>query len=138
MTTVITKLNSPISVLISYECGSVLSERDAGMLDYCQQLGEVYVGYVDGDLICCWGIIPPSYLSTQAYIWMWASGKVPHQLLFIRHSVKQVRQFLSRYETLTGHCKLSEGSAQRWLHWLGAEFGPPADGLRPFVINRST
>lgn len=133
MTTIVRRQYDPISDLI----GPLLTEREAEMLDYCQTLGEVYVGYVDGELVCCWGLIPPSFLSTQAYIWMWSSGKISHQFLFIRHSQLQVRKFLERYDTITGQCRINAYSAQRWLRWLGAEFNEPQGDLRPFVINRS-
>ena len=133
MTTVVTRLHDPISSLI----GPLLTEREADMLDYCQTLGEVYVGYVDGDLVCCWGLIPPSFLSTQAYIWMWSSGPITHQFLFLRHSQLQVKKFLQRYDSIVGQCRINAHTAQRWLRWLGAEFDLPEDGLRRFVINRS-
>ncbi|SRR6266852_3901821 len=138
MTTIIKKLDESLSEMIFQDCGPILSQRENEMLDYCQRLGEVYIGYVDGDLVCCWGLIPPSFLSNQAYIWMWASGSVPHQFLFVRHSQRQVKKFLERYDSIVGQCKLNAHSAQRWLKWLGAEFGDPRDGTRPFVINRST
>ncbi len=137
MTTIVSKLEGPLSEIILAEYGRMLSDREAEMLDHCQRLGEVWVGYVDGHFVCCWGLIPPSFLSNQAYIWMWAHKNLPHQLVFIRHSQIQVKKFLSRYASITGHCKTNNASAQRWLRWLGAEFDMPDGDLRTFVINRS-
>ncbi len=137
MTTIISKLEGPLSEIILAEFGKILSDHEMEILDQSQSLGEVWVGYVDGHFVCCWGLIPPSFLSNQAYIWMWASEKVPHQFLFVRHSQLQMNKFLERYDSIVGQCSLENGSAQRWLHWLGAEFEPPVNGLRPFVINRS-
>jgi len=137
MTTIVSKLEGPLSQIILAEYGKVLSERETEMLDHCQKLGEVWIGYVDGHFVCCWGLIPPSFLSNQAYIWMWALESVPHQFLFVRHSQIQVRKFLSRYASIIGHCKTGNITAHRWLHWLGAEFNEPDGDLRTFIINRS-
>ena len=137
MTTIVSKLEGPLSEIILAEYGKVLSEREVEMLDHCQKLGEVWIGYVDGHFVCCWGLIPPSFLSNQAYIWMWALESVPHQFLFVRHSQIQVRKFLRRYASIIGHCKTGNTAAHRWLRWLGAEFNEPDGDLRTFVINRS-
>ncbi len=137
MTTIVSKLEGPLSQTILAEYGKVLSEREIEMLDHCQKLGEVWIGYVDGHFVCCWGLIPPSFLSNQAYIWMWALESVPHQFLFVRHSQIQVRKFLGRYASIIGHCKTGNTGAHRWLRWLGAEFNEPDGDLRTFVINRS-
>jgi len=105
MTTIVSKLEGPLSEIILAKYGKVLSKREIEMLDHCQKLGEVWIGYVDGHFVCCWGLIPPSFLSNQAYIWMWALESVPHQFLFVRHSQIQVRKFLRRYASITGTAK---------------------------------
>ncbi len=137
MTTIVSKLEGPLSEIILVEYGKMLTENEAQILDHYQKLGEVWVGYVDGHFVCCWGLIPPSFLSDQAYIWMWAHKNLPHQLVFIRHSQIQVKKFLSRYNSITGHCKINNVSAQRWLKWLGAKFDEPHEGTRTFIIERS-
>jgi len=68
-------IGTTISTLIDNFCGPALSTHDANIFDYCQSLGEVYTGFVDDEFICCWGLIPPSFLSTQAYLWMWAPSR---------------------------------------------------------------
>lgn len=124
-----------ISSLISLFSGE--NPKLLYMLDYCQNLGEVYTGFIDGDFICCWGLIPPSFLSNQAYLWMWAPEPMKHQLVFIRHSQIQVQRMLTRYEKIVGDCQLTARSARRWLLWLGAEFGQPHRDLIPFTIRRA-
>lgn len=126
----------PISLFIDAICGPVLSKDDRKAMSYCQTLGEVYSGFVDGEFVCCWGLIPPTFLSNQAYLWMWAPEPIRHQFIFIRHSQLQVEKMLDRYSSIIGHCRCEARSAQRWLEWLGASFGQPKDGLMPFVIRR--
>jgi hypothetical protein len=127
--------NSPVSSLVSMFCN--LDKRQLDMFDYCQTLGQVYTGFVDGDFVCCWGLIPPSFLSNQAYLWMWAPEPMKHQFVFIRQSQIQVRKMLERYDTIVGQCIRSNGSAQRWLRWLGAEFEYPQGNLIPFTIRKT-
>jgi hypothetical protein len=126
-----------ISDLISLTYGPILQPKEADVLDYCQKMGEISMGYVDDELVCCWGLVPPSFLSTQAYLWMWcANDVVSHQFVFIRQSQLQVKKMLERYETINGHC-LVGSKAKRWLKWLGAEFSYPEDGKISFVIRRA-
>lgn len=137
MIVAVEQIHTPISALIStfYE----LPGRELDMLDYCQTLGEVWSGFIDGQFICCWGLIPPSFLSTQAYLWMWGPPKLKHQLVFIRHSQIQVRRMLERYDTIVGECLVGATSARRWLQWLGADFDQPHSdkpGLVPFTIRK--
>lgn len=129
-------VNKRISGVISLMLDGPLSQRESEVLDYCQTLGEVFTGYVDDEFVCCWGLIPPSFLSNQAYLWMWAPDTIKHQFIFIRQSQLQVEKMLEQYDSIVGHCKTSSHSAQRWLKWLGAEFGNPSDGVIPFVIHR--
>ena len=131
-------IGMPIASLISKETGVELSERDAYVLNFCQGMStELYNGYVDGDFVCCWGLVAPTVFSTQAYLWMYASDAVAkHQFLFVRRSQIIVEDMLTRYDSLTGHCVCAARSSRRWLRWLGAEFGPPQGDIVPFTIRR--
>lgn len=134
MIVVVDHLSSKLSDVIGQFY--TVDRKGLEMLDYCQSLGEAYAGFINGDLICCWGLIPPSFLSTQAYLWMWGPPKLKHQLVFIRHSQIQVQKMLERYETIVGECLIGAASARRWLQWLGADFGTPQNGLIPFTIRK--
>lgn len=125
-------IGSTVSSLV--KSFNIYNDFQLEMFDYCQTLGEVYTGYVDGEFVCCWGLIPPSWLSSQAYLWMWAPDEMKHQFTFIRQSQIQVRRMLEVYDTIVGECITTNRSAQRWLRWLGAEFGNPSDGKISFVI----
>lgn len=127
-----------LSNLISVTYGPILEVKESDIMDYCQRLGEVYAGYVDGELVCLWGLLPPSFLSMEAYLWMWcAKDMVDHQFIFIRQSQIQVKKMLDRFEVINGHCRVGSHKAVRWLRWLGAEFADyPEDGKLSFVIRR--
>lgn len=127
-------ISSPVSRLVAAFCATDKHMLD--MFDYCQTLGEVYTGFIDGEFVCCWGLIPPTFLSNQAYLWMWAPEPVKYQFTFIRRSQIQVQKMLERYEQIVGDCSANNRSAQRWLKWLGAEFEPSNGATVHFVIRR--
>lgn len=111
-----------------------LSPRDQQIFDYCAVSGEVWAGYVDGELEACWGVIPPSFMSDRAYLWL-LDLPMKHPLIVARHSREVIRALARRWD-LHGHClERAEGSC-RWLRWLGAEFDPPTKGFIPFTIRR--
>ena len=119
----------PISSFIQgLSCGPTLDEREASMMDYCHKLGQVYAGFIDDKFVCCWGLIPGSFISNQAYLWMWSQGPIAQQFTFIRRSQIQVKEMLKRYPTIIGHCKRRAVLSQRWLKWLGAEFESTSTG----------
>lgn len=113
-----------ISQLISISRGSILDPKEAGILEFCQSLSaEVWTGYVEGKLICCWGLIPPTILSNQAYLWMHCTPAVrEHQFLLVRHSQQIIEQMLERYDRIVGDCQIGASDSIHWLKWLGAEF----------------
>lgn len=92
---------------------------------------------VDGQGACIWGLIPPTLLSEQAYIWLHTTEVAEqHTFLLVRHSQRLIADMLKEYSALVGHCQVEDPRAQRWLKWLGAEFGFPGSKLIPFVIRQ--
>lgn len=132
-------VNVPISSLISLATGFNLDPKESGMLEFCQLLSaEVWSGFVDDRLICCWGLIPPTLLSNQAYLWMHSTPAIrDHQFILVRHSQRIVEKMLERYDRIIGDCRVGASDSIRWLKWLGAEFDEAnAHDCRSFVIRR--
>jgi len=102
------------------------------MFDYCAISGEVWGGWVNDELEAVWGVIPPSFLSDEAYLWLW-NLPVKHPILLARYSRKVIAVLHERWPTLHGHCYLGSSSF-RWLLWLGAEFSQPQASLVPFEL----
>ena len=109
-----------------------MSPRDQQMFDYCASAGEVWGGWVNAELEAVWGVIPPSFLSDEAYLWLW-NLPVKHPILLARYSRKVIAVLHERWPTLHGHCHLGSSSF-RWLLWLGAEFSQPQASLVPFEL----
>lgn len=127
-----------ISHLISFACGGKLDARQIDMIDWCQKMsGEVWTAWIGDDLVAVWGLIPPSLLSNQAYLWMHSTDAVKeHTFLFVRTSQRMIERMLTHYETIVGHCLAGADDSIRWVRWLGAEFGTIEGLFVPFTIRR--
>jgi hypothetical protein len=96
---------------------------------------QYLVGFADDDLVCIWGLAPPTLASDQAYLWLYTTPALKgHEFVFVRHSQRAVEEMLKTFSSIIGHCVVGADSSIRWLRWLGAEFGYPSKGLIPFVI----
>lgn len=129
---------SAVSIQPTFAFDSSLSLSEIGVLQFCQSISaEVWSGYVDGKLICCWGLIPPTLLSNQAYLWMHSTPAVrDHSFILVRHSQRIIEQVLNRYEKIIGDCRVEADDSIRWLKWLGAEFADSDGPYLSFVIRR--
>lgn len=127
-----------LSDLISTQGGLILDTKDSEIMDLCQKMsGHVRLGYVDDQLVCCWGLIPTTFLSNQAYLWLYTTPEVAaHRFLFVRHSQRQIEIMLEHYEIITGHCKITAAESIRWIKWLGGTFGEYQGDRVPFIIRK--
>lgn len=96
---------------------------------------EVRTGLVDGEVACMWGLIPPTFLSNRAWLWLLTTDIVAeHKFLFIRHSQRYIEEALREFPIIVGDTDITNKPAQRWLKWLGARFEQPVGRKIPFVI----
>ena len=95
----------------------------------------LWIGCVDDDPLCVYGLTAPTFLSDRAYLWLWTTSHFDrHVFTFIRHSQRVVEDMLRHYPTIVGHGQVGADRSLRWLRWLGAEFGTPQGQLLPFTI----
>jgi hypothetical protein len=105
--------------------------------DWWEASDKVWAGMVDGEIACLWGLAPPTFLSTSAYLWLCTTNLVEeHKFLFIRYSQRYVEQMLEIYPEIIGHTATDNLQAIRWIRWLGGEYAPPLAGYRAFTIRR--
>lgn len=107
-------------------------------MEFCVRISsEIWEGSVDGKLACVWGVILPTLLSDQVYLWMYSNELVDqHQFVFVRHSQRVCEELLKRYQAIVGHVRADAPRSIRWLKWLGAELGQ-LDGIKiPFRIRK--
>ena len=116
--------------LINYDA----LEREA--MNYALAMSAyIWVGLIDGGLACIWGLIPPTLLSNQAYLWLNTADLIKgHQFLLVRHSQLVMEEMLEEYPSICGHAIIGNDKAIRWLKWLGATFSEPQGRGLPFRI----
>lgn len=96
---------------------------------------KVWLGFKDDKVLCVWGLIAPTLLSDQAYLWIYTTEYMKeHVFGFVRHSQRAVEEMLKLYPTICGHSISGDAKSIRWLKWLGAEFHEPIDNILSFEI----
>jgi hypothetical protein len=113
-----------------------LSSQDRAAMDYCSLMSvSMWAGIIDGELAAMWGLMPPTVLSTQAYLWLYTTEALDgHEFILVRHSQLIMKEMLKEYPCICGHAVVSNYKAIRWLKWLGAKFEAPWGGGLPFRI----
>lgn len=98
---------------------------------------EIWVGIVHDKLACCWGLVTPSLLSFETYLWMYHTKVVSeHRFLVARRSQIIIENILKEYPVIYGHVRSNAEESKRWLRWLGATFEEPINGYRRFEIRK--
>lgn len=103
----------------------LLKPEDEEALRQCIRMSaECWTGLVNGEVICTWGVVPPTLMSNQAYLWLYTTERVKdHQFVLVRHSQREIEKLLQKYDSIIGCCATDAKQSRRWLEWLGATFG---------------
>ncbi len=122
--------------LISRSMGDKLTDEGRKNLAKCSDCTTtVWAGYVDEELVCIWGLVPPTLLSEMAYLWLHTTeGVKDHEFIFVRRSQRAIQEVLKMYPLIVGHCEVGSPRSVRWLKWLGAVFAQPEGKMIPFMI----
>ena len=112
--------------------------NDQKTMDFCMLMSSsIWAGFIDNVLACVWGVIPPTLLSHQAYLWLYTTDAIKgHEFLLVRHSQMVIQEILQQYPSIVGHAIIGSDKSIRWLKWLGAKFGEPQGTALPFRISR--
>lgn len=85
---------------------------------------EAYSAFVEGSLICMFGLAPPTVLSEMAVPWLLSTTEVPdHRREFARRSKEVVQSWSKEYPLLMTYVDERYELAVRWLTWLGFREG---------------
>lgn len=104
---------------------------------------QSWCGRIEDEIACVWGIVAPSFLSEQAYLWLLTTDVVDsHKFLFIRHSQMIIELLLKDWPLITGHVIADQEQSKKWLRLLGVQFGQPEfveqRPLIPFEIRKKS
>jgi len=123
--------------------GLISSRLDASMdgdwrrtlMEFAYRSQFSWISENDDDILCFYGLIAPTLLSDQAYLWMHTTPMLKeHTFVLIRHSQRAIKSMLNVFDTIHGHCEIGADRSQAWLRLLGAKFDDPVDDLVPFEI----
>jgi hypothetical protein len=89
----------------------------------------------DGAMIGITGVAPDTLLARDAFLWLYTNPFNNRITVGALKSTKRVvDNFLRQYDNLVGYCKVDNVKSQRWVSWLGADFGRANGPLIPFKI----
>lgn len=110
-------------------------EAETILANFKRQSSFSWIGTADDMVACIWGLIPPTLMSDQAYLWLLTTDLIEeHKFLFVRYSQLAMEEMLLRYPRIVGHVDSTQTRSIRWLRWLGARFGNPQGIMIPFWI----
>lgn len=122
--------------LILFAKGGILTDIESKTLDACLGFAtHLWIGEINDKIACAWGLVPPSLLSDEAYLWLYSTSAVDeHKFIFVRYSQRLIEEMLKIYPTIVGVTDAKASDSIRWLKWLGAKFGEPIGKYLPFTI----
>lgn len=85
-----------------------------------RERGEAWVGVVEGEPVCVFGVVRPSLLSTDGWPWMVGTDRLPFRgRAFLEGSREVVAEMRCRFPVLRNFVDARNSRAIRWLKWLG-------------------
>lgn len=77
-------------------------------------------GWVNGDLICLWGVCPATLISKTGAPWFLATNRIEqYPLLFLRRCKPHLKTFKAHFKLLVNYVDARNTVAIHWLKWLG-------------------
>jgi hypothetical protein len=109
------------------------------ILDEIRQSTTAFVGLIDGEVGCLWGVRARTILSDSVYLWMITSTVAEeHPFVFVRHSRMMAQSILEEYGRIEGHVFVNNPMSMKWIKWLGATIEEsPAPGVLEFTLRRA-
>lgn len=96
---------------------------------------HLWAGMVDDELVCAWGLVPPTLLSNEALLWLHTTPAVDaHKFVFVRRSQMAVDEMLKLYPKIVGVTMYDAERSRRWIEWLGGTYGKREGKVMPFTI----
>lgn len=94
---------------------------------------HLWAGFWNDQLLCIFGLTPPTMLSTNAHLWLITTNEAKrHPIIFGRWARRMVNHMLDLYPTITGFCV--NGIGLDWLASLNAELTYISPVLTSFEI----
>ena len=100
-----------------------LDNETALLASFCHS-DRVFVGEVDGKIICMFGVSKDS--NGNGCPWLLGSDEVEKlPITFVRNSRKYIQQFINEYGYLENYVDIRNSLSIKWLKWLGFKIDEP-------------
>ncbi len=115
-----------------------LTTWDVKCLLRCSQVAsKLWVGTIDGKVVCLIGLVPPTLIADYAYLWMHVTDDLKgNEFIFVRRSQMAIEEALKHFKRVVGHCEVTNKTARKWVEWMGATFDKADGKLIPFTFER--
>jgi hypothetical protein len=124
-----------VGAIIAESAYSNTATAKDALFDFLRRSVFSYVGTIDEKIACVYGLIAPTLMSDQGYLWLLTTNLVDdHPFVFVRHSQVVIKDMLEIYSEIVGHCDIRQERSVKWLRWLGAKFGESEGVMIPFQI----
>lgn len=81
---------------------------------------KAWSGFVDGKLVCMWGVGPRCWLSDVGVVWLLGSDDlVANQRAFLRRNKLFIEDMRKGFSRLENYVDERNHISKRWLKWLG-------------------
>ncbi len=79
-----------------------------------------YVGLIDGEIACAWGVSHESILADAAHIWLLSTPVMERAPVPVaRRTRKELKKILNIYPCLENYVDAEYTMCVKWLKWLG-------------------
>lgn len=137
MTAIIREASKAEVERVVFDLNHYSAEQLAFFRECIKATTGLWTGFIADELVCFWGVMPPSLISDSAYLWLYTTERLlGNEFLFVRYSQMAIEKILAEYPVIRGHASADNTRGIRWLRWLGATFGDPQGLLIPFTIRR--
>lgn len=87
---------------------------------------EAWVGKIDDEVACLWGVDQGSLISSSAMVWLITTKVLDdHPFVFVRHSQIRLADLRKRYHYIHGVVQVENERSTKWLRWLGFKLSEP-------------
>lgn len=112
-------------------------DTEKAVEDAVRRANRCWIGTVDSQVVCLWGIETKTLLSNEAYLWLITTDLVEkYQFAFLRRNQQFIKELSKEYKTLWGTVAGDFEVSLRWLRWLGFEIERPRDDRRYLTFKK--
>ena len=87
---------------------------------------KTWVGMIDGEIACVWGVNQDSVLGRRARIWLLSTSVMDKAPIRVARFTKRwIKQLLEEYDILYNYVDDEYTKCKKWLSWLGFTLEDP-------------